>query len=192
MVGEIDAELRARGTPARAEHEKAYLKSAREHYGTSVPAIRSIAKAVGHQHPGMEHLDQPARHDHLDRLTGEHRAHDVVEPGQRDPALLVHPAAHPARTGHLRPPRRRHGRLVDLRVGDRQAPLGQREPLDRWAVAAGLVLGGTGSDTGGSIRGPLAYCGTSELVLLPKSLVGSVVLKKSAANFRNTSHTARK
>src|SRR5919201_1595011 len=27
------------------------------------------------------------------------------------------------------------------------------------AVAAGLVFGGTGSDTGGSIRGPSAYCG---------------------------------
>lgn len=57
LVGEIDTELRSRQTPERAEHEKAYLKSSREHYGTSVPAIRSIAKAVGRQHPGIEHDD---------------------------------------------------------------------------------------------------------------------------------------
>jgi aspartyl-tRNA(Asn)/glutamyl-tRNA(Gln) amidotransferase subunit A len=29
------------------------------------------------------------------------------------------------------------------------------------AIAAGLILGGTGTDTGGSIRSPAAYCGTS-------------------------------
>ena len=57
LVGEIDIELRSRGTAERAEHEKAYLKSTREHYGTSVPAIRSIAKAVGRQHPAMDHDD---------------------------------------------------------------------------------------------------------------------------------------
>jgi 3-methyladenine DNA glycosylase AlkD len=57
LVGEIDNQLRSRRTPGRAQHEKAYLKSTREHYGTSVPAIRSIAKAVGRQHPGIEHDD---------------------------------------------------------------------------------------------------------------------------------------
>ena len=46
LVEQIDTALRTRGTPERAEHEKGYLKSELEHYGTSVPAIRSVAKEV--------------------------------------------------------------------------------------------------------------------------------------------------
>lgn len=56
-VAEIDAELRARGTADRAEHDKAYLRSELEHYGTAVPAIRSIAKSVGVRYPELDHDD---------------------------------------------------------------------------------------------------------------------------------------
>jgi len=57
LAAQIDAELRARGTADRAEHEKAYLRSEREHYGTTVPAIRSIAKAVRVRYPEPDHAD---------------------------------------------------------------------------------------------------------------------------------------
>ena len=50
LITQIDTALRARGAPERAAHEKAYLKSGLEHYGTSVPAIRSVAKDVASQH----------------------------------------------------------------------------------------------------------------------------------------------
>ncbi len=57
LVDQIDAALRAKGTPGRAVHEKAYLKSELEHYGTSVPAIRSVAQDVASQHPELSHDD---------------------------------------------------------------------------------------------------------------------------------------
>ena len=57
LVEQIDTALRTRGTPERAEHEKGYLKSKLIHCGTSVTAIRSVAKAVAAQHPGLGHDD---------------------------------------------------------------------------------------------------------------------------------------
>lgn len=57
LVEQIDIALRTQGSPERAEHEKAYLKSELEHYGTSVPAIRSVAKEVASHHPGLSHDD---------------------------------------------------------------------------------------------------------------------------------------
>jgi len=56
-IDQIDAALRARGSPGRAEHEKTYLKSELEHYGTGVPAIRSVAREVASQHHGLSHDD---------------------------------------------------------------------------------------------------------------------------------------
>ena len=44
-------------------------------------------------------------------------------------------------------------------VGHRRRFTGGSSSGTGASVAAGLVLGGTGSDTGGSIRGPAAYCG---------------------------------
>lgn len=41
---DIDRQLRALGTPERAEKEAAYLKSQLAHYGATVPAIRSVAE----------------------------------------------------------------------------------------------------------------------------------------------------
>jgi 3-methyladenine DNA glycosylase AlkD len=55
LVAEIDAELRSTGTAERAEHEKAYLKSDLEHYGTAVPDIRSVAKGVRRRDPDLGH-----------------------------------------------------------------------------------------------------------------------------------------
>jgi 3-methyladenine DNA glycosylase AlkD len=55
LVGTLDAQLQAAGTPARAVSERAYLKSSLEHYGASVPAIRAVAKGVRRAHPDMTH-----------------------------------------------------------------------------------------------------------------------------------------
>jgi len=55
LVAEIDAELRQRGTAQRAENEKAYLKSELEHYGTTMPAIRSVAKSFKARYAGLDH-----------------------------------------------------------------------------------------------------------------------------------------
>jgi len=61
----VDAQLEAGGTPERAEKEKAYLKSDLRHYGTSVPAIRAVAKATARQHPELTHDELVALVDAL-------------------------------------------------------------------------------------------------------------------------------
>ncbi len=56
---ELESLLRAAGTPARAESEKAYLKSDLDHLGCSVPVIRATTKRFLGEHAvqGHEALD---------------------------------------------------------------------------------------------------------------------------------------
>ncbi len=54
-MDEIDAALRDVGSPDRAAHDRAYLKSDLVHYGASVPGVRSVAKRVAAEHPGLGH-----------------------------------------------------------------------------------------------------------------------------------------
>ena len=49
----LDRELRAAGTPARAQSEKAYLKSDLRFYGTSMPVTRKLAIDYVRTHPDL-------------------------------------------------------------------------------------------------------------------------------------------
>jgi 3-methyladenine DNA glycosylase AlkD len=51
LADELEAELRALGTAARAEQEKRYLKSDLEHLGVAVPALRQVVVALRRAHP---------------------------------------------------------------------------------------------------------------------------------------------
>jgi 3-methyladenine DNA glycosylase AlkD len=65
VVAQIDAELRARITPGRAEQERAYLHSEREHYGVSVPDVRSVVKQWRRANGLLSHLDLVALAEEL-------------------------------------------------------------------------------------------------------------------------------
>lgn len=84
---EVEAELERRGDPTRAEQEKRYLKSEREHFGVTVPGIRAAVLGVtgGYPEPTRSQLravverlwDRPAHEcrfaavellEHFDRL----------------------------------------------------------------------------------------------------------------------------
>src|SRR3954463_12846930 len=53
LLRELDAQLRAAGTPKRAASDKAYLKSDLTFYGATVPEIRRIALAYAKAHPQL-------------------------------------------------------------------------------------------------------------------------------------------
>lgn len=53
----LERALREQGTPERAEHEKAYLKSSLTFLGTSVPATRAVVRAFVREHPELSAAD---------------------------------------------------------------------------------------------------------------------------------------
>ena len=57
LVDELDAGLRAAGTPERAAGSKAYLKSDLDFYGAPVPAMRALVRELGKAHPGLPRGD---------------------------------------------------------------------------------------------------------------------------------------
>lgn len=54
---QLDAALRAAGTPDRADEEKRYLKSDLRHFGTSMPAIHRVTRAFSDAHPESTRAD---------------------------------------------------------------------------------------------------------------------------------------
>ena len=57
LTEKIDDGLRVAGSPEHAVREKAYLKSALDHYGTTMPVMTPIAKAMSREHPELDHDD---------------------------------------------------------------------------------------------------------------------------------------
>ncbi len=135
VVDRIDAGLRERAKPERAAGEKAYLKSALDHYGTSVPAVRAAVLEV------IRPLD--LIHDDVVALVEQLWAAPVHERRQAAVEVLQ------AHVGDLRADdiallerllrESRTWALVDSLAASVVGPLVEREPtlaasLDRWAT----------------------------------------------------------
>lgn len=136
LAEEIDAALRSKATPERAEHEKAYLKSELQHYGTSVPAIRAVAKDVRRRYPGFGHDELLALVDALWDTPVHERRMAAVELLDQYPDQLV--AADMAVLERLLRDARTWA-IVDGLAASVVGPLVEREPraaaaLDRWAA----------------------------------------------------------
>lgn len=139
LAGEIDAALRAAGDPARAEGERAYLKSSLQHYGTSVPAVRKVAKTVGR----LGHDQLVALVETLwDDVVYERRAVCVELLAASNPSLRVDDA--PLLERLLR--ESGTWALVDALAASVVGALVERDPdgwapiLDRWAADADFWL----------------------------------------------------
>ncbi len=135
LAERIDAALRERAVPERADGEKAYLKSALEHYGTSMPAIRSATLGVTGR-GRLAHDEVIALVEELWRVPVHERRAAAVE------VLEAHGEVLRAEDATLLERLLRESRtwaLVDSLAASVVGPLVEREPslgsvLDRWAA----------------------------------------------------------
>ena len=135
LADQMDAGLRAAGSPERAEQERRYLKSELEHYGTSVPAMRKVVKTTLGRHPDLAHDDVLPLVEELWRRPVHERRMAAVEVLELAPGVLE------ARDTPLLERLLRESRtwaLVDGLAASVVGPLVERCPelgstLDRWA-----------------------------------------------------------
>lgn len=135
-VRDLDRELRLGGSPDRAQHERAYLKSELEHYGTPVPAVRRTVRAFRRANPGLPAGRVVGLADALWRAPVHERRLAAVE------LLVAHlevlgPHDLPLAERFIR--EARTWALVDPLAGDVVGPLVERFPelnatLDRWVA----------------------------------------------------------
>jgi 3-methyladenine DNA glycosylase AlkD len=136
LVAEIDAELRAQGSPERAVQERAYLKSRLDHYGVGVPAVRAVAGRVASRRPPLERGDLLALVEGLWAGTVYERRRVAVDLLERCGERLL-----PADSGLLERLLRdsQTWALVDELAANVAGPLVERHPglgavLDGWAA----------------------------------------------------------
>jgi 3-methyladenine DNA glycosylase AlkD len=133
---QLEARLRAIGTPERAEHEQRYLKSDLRFLGATVWEIRREAKSFVAAHPDLSHADLVALVEELWSEPVHERRMAAVELLSFYPAL-VGPGDLPLLERLVR--ESRTWALVDGLAGDVVGGLLVRHPdaaaeLDRWAA----------------------------------------------------------
>jgi 3-methyladenine DNA glycosylase AlkD len=136
LADEVDAALRARAVPERADRERAYLKSDLEHYGVSMPAIRTVARDVRGRRPDLDHHDLVALVEALWAVPVHERRMVAVELLEEYGHLLDR-ADLPLLERLLR--ESRTWALVDGLAPSVVGPIVDRDPLaadvlDRWAT----------------------------------------------------------
>jgi 3-methyladenine DNA glycosylase AlkD len=138
VADELEARLRALGTPERAKRERRYLKSELQHRGATVWQIRREVRSLAKEHPELTHGELVALVEALWSKPVHERRLAAVFWLEAYPALLT-PKDLPLRERLVR--ESKTWALVDGLAGDVLGALLVRDPgaapkLDRWAKDA--------------------------------------------------------